>query len=187
MPQPLVSPPFSGAGIFSIIAPAAALAGPALLISFVLAAFVASCNALSSVQLAAAFPRSGGTYEFGRRMLGGWWGFTAGWMFLVANTVGPGVSALAFGSYLHALWPAVSDRLVAIGAAGIMIALDTLGIRRSVKVTGMIVILSLVSLVSVALIGLPFGHLSNFSPFAPNGILGVLQATGSAVFCLHRL
>ena len=88
-----------GAGIFSIIAPAAALAGPALLVSFVIAAFVALCNALSSVQLAAAFPRSGGTYEFGRRMLGGWWlGFTAGWMFLVANTVGPGVSALAFAA-----------------------------------------------------------------------------------------
>ena len=63
-----------GAGIFAVIAPAAGLAGPAILVSFSIAAFVALCNALSSVQLAAAFPRSGGTYEFGRRMLGERWG-----------------------------------------------------------------------------------------------------------------
>src|ERR1700686_3443452 len=90
-----------GAGIFAVISPAAEIAGPALLVSFAIGAFVALCNALSSAQLAAVFPRSGGTYEFGRRMLGPWWGFSAGWMFLTANTVGPGVIALAFGGYLH--------------------------------------------------------------------------------------
>ena len=85
-----------GAGIFAVIAPAAGIAGPSLLISLVIAAFVAFCNALSSTQLAAVFPRSGGTYEFGRHMLGPWPGYLAGWMFLAANTVGPGVSALVF-------------------------------------------------------------------------------------------
>jgi amino acid transporter len=45
-----------GAGIFAVIAPAAAIAGPALLISLIIAAFVAFCNALSSAQLAAIFP-----------------------------------------------------------------------------------------------------------------------------------
>ena len=63
-----------------------------------------------------------------------------------------------------------------------MIALDAIGIRRSVKITGVIVIISIVSLVAVALIGLPFAHVSNFSPFAPNGVLGVLQATGLLFF-----
>ena len=70
-----------GAGIFAVIAPAAGIAGPALLISLVIAALVAFCNALSSTQLAAVFPRSGGTYEFGRHMLGPWAGYLAGWMF----------------------------------------------------------------------------------------------------------
>ena len=171
-----------GAGIFIIIAPAASIAGPALLVSFGIAAFVAICNALSSVQLAAVFPRSGGTYEFGRRMLGDWWGFGAGWMFLVANTVGPGVSALAFGYYLHAVWPAVPSQVAAIGAAVVMIALDAAGIRRSVRVTGIIVVLSIISLVIVAIIGLPSAHLSNFSPFAPHGVIGILQATGLLFF-----
>ena len=91
---------------------------------FLYCSFVAFCNALSSIQLAAAFPRSGGTYEFGRRMLGNWWGYIAGWMFLVANTVGPGVSALAFGSYLHAVWPVIPDRIAAIGIASVIVLLD---------------------------------------------------------------
>ena len=50
-----------GAGIFSVIAPAAGVAGPALLVSFSIAASIAFCNALSSAQLASAFPHSGGT------------------------------------------------------------------------------------------------------------------------------
>jgi APA family basic amino acid/polyamine antiporter len=171
-----------GAGIFAIIAPAAGLAGPALLVSFCIAAFVALCNSFSSVQLAAAFPRSGGTYEFGRRMLGNWWGFIAGWMFLAANTVGPGVSALAFGSYLSAVLPAVSSRVAAVGIAVVMIVLNASGIRRSVRVTSVIVVLSIISLVTVVAIGLPSAHLSNLSPFAPAGMVGVLRATGLLFF-----
>ncbi len=171
-----------GAGIFAIIAPAAKLAGPAILVSFCIAAFVALCNALSSVQLAAAFPRSGGTYEFGRRMLGERWGYVAGWMFLVANTAGPGVSALAFGSYLHAVWPVIPERIAAIGIAAVIIVLDAGGIRRSVRVTSIIVVLSIASLLTVAVIGLPSAHLANFSPFAPAGVIGVLQATGLLFF-----
>jgi APA family basic amino acid/polyamine antiporter len=171
-----------GAGIFAIIAPAAGIAGPAILVSFCIAAFVALCNALSSVQLAAAFPRSGGTYEFGRRMLGERWGFIAGWMFLVANTVGPGVSALAFGSYLSAVWPVIPERIAAIGIAVVIIVLDAWGIRRSVRITSVIVVLSIASLLAVAVIGLPSAHLSNFSPFAPAGIVGVLRATGLLFF-----
>ena len=171
-----------GAGIFAIIAPTAGLAGPAILVSFCIAAFVALCNALSSIQLAAAFPRSGGTYEFGRRMLGERWGYITGWMFLVANTVGPGVSALAFGSYLHAVWPVIPERIAAIGIAAVIIALDAGGIRRSVRVTSVIVLLSIASLLAVAIIGLPSARISNFSPFAPGGVIGVLQATGLLFF-----
>jgi len=171
-----------GAGIFTVIAPAAKLAGPAILVSFGIAAFVAFCNASSSIQLAAVFPRSGGTYEFGRRMLGNWWGYIAGWMFLVANTVGPGVSAIAFGSYLSAVWPVLPSHVIAIVAAAVIIAIDAGGIRRSVKLTGVIVILSIASLLAVAVIGLPSARLANFLPFAPSGVVGILRATGLLFF-----
>jgi basic amino acid/polyamine antiporter, APA family len=171
-----------GAGIFAVIAPAAGIAGPALLVSLLIAAFVALCNALSSAQLAAILPRTGGTYEFGRRMLGDWWGFSAGWMFLVANTVGPGVIALAFGGYLHAVVGIIPTRAAAVAAVLVMTAINAVGIRRSVSVTDVIVIFSILSLLSVAVIGLPSVSFSNLQPFAPYGVLGVLRATGLLFF-----
>ena len=171
-----------GAGIFAVIAPAAKIAGPALLVSFVIGAFVALCNALSSAQLAVVFPRSGGTYEFGRRMLGPWWGFSAGWMFLVANTVGPGAIALAFGGYLNAAVSVVPARTAAVVAALVMTMLNAGGIRRSVRVTDVVVVLSILSLLAVVVIGLPSARVSNLTPFAPDGVAGVLQATGLLFF-----
>ncbi len=171
-----------GAGIFAIIAPAAAIAGPALLVSLCIAAFVALCNALSSAQLAALLPRSGGTYIFGTRMLGKWWGYSAGWMFLVANTAGPGVIALAFGGYVNAIWGFVPARVAAVLAALTMTAINAAGIRRSVKVTDVIVIISVLSLLAVVVIGLPGAKLSNLTPFAPGGTVGILQATGLLFF-----
>jgi len=171
-----------GAGIFAVIAPAAKIAGPALLVSLAIGAFVALCNALSSAQLAAVLPRTGGTYAFGRRMMGPWWGFSAGWMFLVANTVGPGAIALAFGGYLNAVVGSVPARDAAVAAALAMTALNAAGIRRSVRVTDVVVVLSVLSLLAVVVIGLPGARASNLTPFAPGGVPGILQATGLLFF-----
>jgi APA family basic amino acid/polyamine antiporter len=171
-----------GAGIFTVISKAAGIAGPAILVSLAIGAFVAFCNASSSIQLAAVLPRTGGTYNYGRRMLGDWWGYIAGWMFTVANTVGPGVSAIAFGSYVNTLWPVIPTHVVAIIAAAVIITLDSFGIRRSVKVTGTLVTVSVASLLLITIIGLPHANLANFLPFAPAGVIGILRATGLLFF-----
>ena len=71
-----------GAGVFAVWMPAARAAGSGLLIGLVIAAVVAYCNAVSSAQLAAVYPVSGGTYVYGRERLGEWWGFAAGWCFV---------------------------------------------------------------------------------------------------------
>jgi APA family basic amino acid/polyamine antiporter len=78
--------------------------------------------------------------------------------------------------------PAVSSRVAAVGIAVVMIVLNASGIRRSVRVTSVIVVLSIISLVTVVAIGLPSAHLSNLSPFAPAGMVGVLRATGLLFF-----
>ena len=59
---------------------AADAAGPAVVPAIALAALVAGCNGLSSAELAANHPVSGGTYEYGYRWLRPALGFTAGWM-----------------------------------------------------------------------------------------------------------
>src|SRR5262245_55631200 len=74
-----------GAGLFVVTGVAAGVAGPAFLVSLLLAGLLATCNALSSAQLAAAFPRSGGTYEYGHELLHPWAGFAAGWLFVASK------------------------------------------------------------------------------------------------------
>ena len=84
-----------GTGVFVSIGIAAGVAGPPVLLAIVLAAFVATCNALSSAQLAASHPVSGGTYEYGYRYLNPALGFTAGWMFLSAKSASAATNMLA--------------------------------------------------------------------------------------------
>ena len=59
-----------GAGVFAAFVPAAQAAGAGLLIGLLIAAFVAWCNAAASAQLAAVYPVAGGTYVYGRELLG---------------------------------------------------------------------------------------------------------------------
>src|SRR5882757_2980246 len=92
-----------GAGVFAAFAPAAGVAGSGLLIGLALAGLVAFCNATSSARLAARYPESGGTYVYGREWLGDFWGFLAGWGFVVGKTASCAAMALTIGAYL---WPA---------------------------------------------------------------------------------
>ncbi|HEY9349307.1 MAG TPA: amino acid permease, partial [Acidothermales bacterium] len=81
-----------GTGVFVVFAPAAELAGAALLVSLLLAAGVAYCNAMSSAQLAALHPQAGGTYVYGRERLGPAWGAAAGYAFLAGKTASGGAA-----------------------------------------------------------------------------------------------
>ena len=91
-----------GAGVFAAFAPAAAAAGSGLLLGLGLAAVVAYCNATSSARLAARYPASGGTYVYGRERLGPFWGYLAGWGFVVGKTASCAAMALTVGAYV---WP----------------------------------------------------------------------------------
>ncbi|MCX6466616.1 MAG: amino acid permease, partial [Pseudonocardiales bacterium] len=58
-----------GTGVFAVWGPAAAAAGPWLLVAVLVAAFVAACNAASTADLAVAHPESGGGYVYGRERI----------------------------------------------------------------------------------------------------------------------
>lgn len=91
-----------GAGVFAAVGPAAAAAGSGLLVGLAVAAAVAYCNATSSAQLAAIYPpQSGGTYVYGRERLGKFWGYLAGWGFVVGKTASCAAMALTFGAYAN--------------------------------------------------------------------------------------
>ena len=89
-----------GTGLYVSIGIAAGEAGPAVVLAVALAAIVATFNGLSSAQLAASHPVSGGTYEYGYRYLNPSLGFVAGWMFLCAKSASAATAALGFAGYV---------------------------------------------------------------------------------------
>ena len=172
-----------GAGVFYVWAPAAAVAGSGLLIGLVIAAVIASLNALSSTQLAMSHPVSGGAYAFGRRYLGPWWGFTAGWLFMAGKTASAGAIALIAGSYL---WPEQA-RAVAVAAVIVFAAVNMAGIRNTARVSFVIVFVVLgglaVMLAVVGLSGLPRIAPLDLGSMADAGAPAILQAAGLLFFC----
>ena len=168
-----------GAGIFVVLAPAAAAAGSGLLIGLGVAAIVAYCNATSSARLAALYPQSGGTYVYGRERLGAFWGYTAGWSFVVGKTASCAAMALTVGIYA---WPAYAHA-VAVAAVVVLTAVNYAGIQKSAVFNRIIVTIVLVVLatVVVTLFGSGDPRVSATS-FDGGSVGGVLQAAGLLFF-----
>jgi basic amino acid/polyamine antiporter, APA family len=169
-----------GAGVFAAPGPAAAAAGTWLLAGLALAALVAYANATSSAQLAALYPESGGTYVYARERLGSYWGFLAGWSFVVGKTASLGAMALTFGAYLA---PDLA-RPIGIAAVVAMTAVNYRGVEKTARVTRLIVATVLATLV-VVVAAAAFGGevtVTNLEAGAPGGIWGVLQAGGLLFF-----
>ncbi len=165
-----------GTGVFVSIGVAAGLAGPSVILAIVLAALLATCNALSSAQLAAAYPVSGGTYEYGYRLLRPWLGFTAGWMFLCAKSASAATAALGAAGYgLHLAGVDAGAFLRWAGAiiAAAVTLLVLSGLRRSSAVNITIVSVTLLALGAFAIAGLfslPARDLAGqFEPVLPTG------------------
>jgi APA family basic amino acid/polyamine antiporter len=171
-----------GAGIFVVTGVAAGVAGPAFLVGLLIAGGVATCNALSSAQLAATYPQAGGTYEYGYRLLHPWLGFVAGWMFLVSKLAAGGTVALGFAGYLHALIPAIPQRPAAVAAIAALTAINYLGIKKAGRLNIAIVSVSLAALGYLVVAGLPALDLANLRPFAPHGLRGVLESAALLFF-----
>jgi len=170
-----------GAGVFVSIGIAAGAAGPAVVPAIALAAGVAACNALSSAQLAASHPVSGGTYEYGRRYLNPWLGFTAGWMFLCAKTASAATAALGFAGYLLHLLGVGEEALVpaALGAALLFTALVLAGMRRSNLANIAIVSVTLAALSAFVAVGVPDlvrNGAANLRPLFPTAETGGASA-----------
>ncbi|HEX6056094.1 MAG TPA: APC family permease [Intrasporangium sp.] len=140
-----------GAGLFTAFAPAAAAAGALLLLALSVAAVVAFCNATSSAQLAAQYPTSGGTYVYGRERLGPWWGFIAGWGFVIGKTASCAAMAMTFAAYVV---PGAWQRPVAIAAVIGLATVNYHGVTRTARLTRVLVTVVLallvVTLVAVA-------------------------------------
>ncbi len=169
-----------GAGVFAAFAPAAAAAGPWLPAGLAVAAIVAYCNATSSARLAARYPESGGSYVYGKRQLGPFWGYLAGWAFVVGKTASCAAMALTFAAYVAPGY----ERIIAVAAVATLTVLNWRGVHKSALVTRLIVTVVLMVLVTVGVVGLSagIGAPETVLPSGPPPVLGILQAAGLLFF-----
>jgi APA family basic amino acid/polyamine antiporter len=197
-----------GAGIFVTTGAAAAeFAGPAVVISFVIAGFAAAVTALCYAELAAMIPVAGSTYSYAFAIFGPFLAWFIGWDLLLeylfaASTVAVGWAGYA-NSALESIGVHLPDAVVnppgtdggAINVLAIAIVFGTcallyLGTRESVKANNAMVALKLAVLLAFVVAGAFFITGANLDPFVPPseggfgefGASGILRAAGVVFF-----
>ena len=151
-----------GTGVFVSIGVAAGVSGAGTLVAIFLASLVATCNGLSSAQLAAAHPVSGGTYEYGYRWLSPSLGFTAGWLFLFAKSASAATAALGLAGYLQQSGViSLGESSGYFGNVGIallmliaMTVIVLIGIKRTAMANSVIVSITLIVLAAFVFSGM---------------------------------
>lgn len=169
-----------GAGLFGAFSPAAAAGDSALLAGLALAALIAFCNASSSAALAAQYPSAGGTYVYGRERLGHFWGYLAGWGFVIGKTASCAAMALTAATYLVPEHP----KPAAVVFVVLISAVNYIGITRTARLGRLLLTLTLIALACVLGAvwfggGIEPSRMWQSTSITP---LGVLQSAGLLFF-----
>lgn len=141
-----------GSGVFVAVPQTIQMIGPVAIGALFCAGVIAVCNGLSSAQLAAAHPVSGGTYEYGYRFMTPAWGRCAGWLFLCAKSASAAVSARAAANtilYACACTAETVERwesFTAVMLVAAFTAVVIVGIRRSADVNRILVLITSIGL-----------------------------------------
>ena len=168
-----------GAGVFAVWGPALGAAGSWLLLALGIAAVVAYCNALSSAQLAAAHPVSGGTYVYARAEIGPWSGFVAGWCFVIGKLASCAAMAMTFAAYAA---PAGWELPVGVAAVAALTVVNCFGITRTALLTRILVVASLLGLALVVAAGIVAAADAAPAPLPDATAYGILQGAGLLFF-----
>ena len=163
-----------GAGIYVVTGIAAGFAGPALIVSMLLAAAISMLTAMSFAELTAWKPIEGSIYEYTYQLISPFAGFLTGWMWVISNTFAGAAVSLGFASYLCALFSALPPNFVAAVFCFLFTALNFLGIRQSALLNNVLVAAKLSILGFFMIYGFFYMNPSNFASFNPFQI-GVLS------------
>ncbi|MFG3295370.1 amino acid permease [Streptomyces sp. NPDC048179] len=188
-----------GTGIFVGLSDSVAQAGPAVVVSFVLAAITCVFTALSFAELGGAIPVSGSSYSFAYAGLGESTAFLVGWCLLLEYGVSISAVAVGWSQYVdellhsltglqlpHALAAGPGDGGIVNLPAVVVIALAAVllvrGVRESARATAAMAAVKLVVLVAFCVIGFSAFKDGNLVPFSPAGLGGIGAGTTAAFF-----
>jgi basic amino acid/polyamine antiporter, APA family len=183
-----------GTGIYTLIGVGAGLAGPAVILSFVVAGLVCACAALAYTEMSTMMPMAGSAYTYSYVALGELPAWFVGWTLILEYTVVCSVVAVGWSGYAGGLIRSaeigIPDALLAGPAAGglinlpaIVIALAVAGLlamgsRESATINMVLVFVKLAALAAFIVLAVPAFNTDNFEPFAPHG-LGATEIEGA--------
>jgi APA family basic amino acid/polyamine antiporter len=187
-----------GTGIFVLTADAAQLAGPGMMVSFVVAALVCAATALCYAEIASMVPVSGSAYTYTYAVMGEVLAWLVGWALILEYAVSASAVAVGWSGYLTGLLDSVGihlpPALIQSPASGGAIDLPAVtislmctvllvrGTRESATVNAVLVAIKMVVLALFVALAVPAFHATNFHPFAPVGARGVVNAASSIFF-----
>ncbi len=171
-----------GAGIFVVLGVAIGYAGPAVIISIVIAGIVGSFTAFSFAELGSAIPKEGGAYAYAYETISPSVGFVVGCLWIFAQIVAGAAISIGFAGYFVLIIPILSVKVVAVLASVVLTGLNLVGTKRSTTVNNILVIIKVAIL--FLFIGLGVFHFQpqNFAQFSPNGLVGILRGAGFMFF-----
>ncbi len=188
-----------GTGIFVILGEAIPKAGPAVIVSFILAAVVCAFSALSYAELAGTIPVSGSSYSYAYATLGEIIAWVCGWCLMLEYGVAVAAVAVGWGQYLNEFLatfgiaippefanpPGEAGGVFNIPAVFVVVACMFLllrGASESATMNNIMVVLKLAILLFFCAVAFTAFDGSNFAPFAPLGIAGIGAAAGQVFF-----
>jgi basic amino acid/polyamine antiporter, APA family len=171
-----------GSGIFVVTGIVTGIAGPAMVFSIIIAGVIAVFSAMSVAELGAYLPEEGGTYAYAQKLISPFAGFIAGWIWIFSNIfVGAAVS-LGFAHYFVTLFPSVPIKIIAVTICLIFIIINYLGLKGSVLFNNILVMAKILILLFFIAFGMGFLRPGTFTPFAPEGSIGILSGAALIFF-----
>ncbi|MGC8662250.1 MAG: APC family permease [Candidatus Micrarchaeia archaeon] len=172
-----------GAGIFTVSGVAAGLAGPSSIFAVIISAAIAIFTGISFAELAHVYAREGGNYEYSRELLGSYAGYIAGFIWIIATIISGVAVALSFGGYFISIINInISSRIIALFLIVILGIINYFGIKHSAKIASFLILLNVSILIIFSFVGIFFVKFSNFTPFFPKGVNGVLMSSAFIFF-----
>lgn len=180
-----------GGGIFTVIGPAAAQAGPALFVAFLIAGVVALLSSLSYAEMASLWPYEGASYAYSKfaflpisKDLAQWMALLCSMLYFLSFAFAAGAVNMGFAGYFQYLFPSLSPQFVAPVVSVLITLLLLAGIKTTGKVNTIFSIIQVAALFVISIIAMfsnPSGPFT-YPEFLPNGWTGVFAATALIAF-----
>ncbi len=172
-----------GTGILTLIGVGADRAGPAVILSFVIAGAICACAALAYAEMATMIPASGSAYTYSYAVLGEIIAWVIGWSLileysLVVSTVAVGWSGYAAPLLTPFGFPVELTKGPALGGLmnvpavfiiAVVAGLLMVGTRESATLNAVLVVIKMIALAVFVAIALPHFNGANLDPFMPFG------------------